>query len=119
MEATTKSAAAVVRNPQGRQRRLPLAQMLFAVAGVALLVIVGAYALRFVSANAFHKERAFRVLDEIGGQLDNLQRTLANQLRLLPVELAGSQCAREFANTQTLSKLCRDRRENYQRRLAL
>jgi hypothetical protein len=84
-----------------QRRRLPLAQLLFAAAGIALLVIGGGYALRFISATTFHKERAFRVLDEIGSQLDNLQRTLANQLRLMPAELVGRQ------------------REAYQRRLAL
>ena len=99
MEAAAASRAEVSTSPQ--RRRLPLAQLLFAAAGIGLLVIGGAYALRFISATTFHKERAFRVLDEIDGQLDNLQRTLANQLRLMPVELVGRQ------------------REAYQRRLAL
>jgi hypothetical protein len=93
------AAASVSTTPQ--RRRLPLAQLLFAAAAIALLVIGGAYALRFISATTFHKERAFRVLDEIGSQLDNLQRTLSNQLRLIPPELVGRQ------------------REAYQRRLAL
>src|SRR5688572_21115598 len=114
MEAT---AASVSTSPQ--RRRLPLARLLFAAAAIALLVIGGAYALRFISATAFHKERAFRVLDEIGSQLDNLQRTLANQLRLLPTELVGRQCALEFAGKASLSKSCSDRRDRYQRRLAL
>jgi len=99
MEAAAASRAEVPTSPQ--RRRLPLAQLLFAAAGIALLVIGGAYALRFIGATTFHKERAFRVLDEIGSQLDNLQRTVANQLRLMPVELVGN------------------RREAYQRRLAL
>ena len=99
MEATAASRAEVSTSQQ--RRRLPLAQLLFAAAGIAILVIGGAYALRFISATTFHKERAFRVLDEIGSQLDNLQRTLANQLRLMPGELVG------------------ERREAYQRRLAL
>lgn len=98
MEAAAARAEVPI---SSKRRRLPLAQLLFAVAGIALLVIGGAYALRFVSATTFHKERAFRVLDEIGGQLDNLQRTLANQLRLMPAELVGN------------------KREAYQRRLAL
>lgn len=115
--AATASHAEVSSSPQ--RRRLPLAQFLFAAAGIALLVIAGTYALRFVSATTFHKERAFRVLDEIGSQLDNLQRTLANQLRLMPVELVGRQCAQEFSGQAPLGKACSDRREAYQRRLAL
>src|SRR5688500_8157155 len=99
MEAAAASRASASTSPQ--RRRLPLAQLLFAAAGIALLVIGGAYALRFISATTFHKERAFRVLDEIGSQLDNLQRTLSNQLRLIPSELVGPQ------------------RDAYQRRLAL
>jgi len=78
---TQEQPAAPLRAVRQRQRRLPLAQLLFAAAGVALLLICGAYLLRFVGATTFHKERAFRVLDEIGGQLDSLQQTLANQLR--------------------------------------
>lgn len=113
MEAAPPSTA------RKRSRRLPLAQLLFAAASIALLVMCGAYALRFVNATTFHKERAFRVLDEVGSQLDNLQRTLANQLRLMPVELVGRQCAQQFAGQAPLSKVCSDRRENYQRRLAL
>lgn len=121
MEATA-TPASPNRPARQRQRRLPLAQLLFAAAGVALLLVGGAYALRFVSATAFHKERAFRVLDEIGSQLDNLQRTLANQLRLMPLELVGRQCAKEFAGQALLSPVCREKRETYQRhqrRLAL
>ncbi|MBL8267753.1 hypothetical protein, partial [Steroidobacter sp.] len=127
MEAANPSNTATPANASGfavrggrrRQRRLPLAQLLFAAAGIVLLIAAGAYVLRFVSATAFHKERAFRVLDEFGSQLDNLQRTLANQLRLLPIELVGGQCVLEFAGQAPLSKLCNDRRESYQRRLAL
>jgi hypothetical protein len=118
MEAAA-APAVVGPTSRRRQRRLPLAQMLFAVAGVALLVICGAYALRFVSATAFHKERAFRVLDEIGGQLDNLQRTLANQLSLMPVELVGRECIQQVAGQPQLSNACSERRDVYQRRLAL
>ena len=120
MEAAAPSRSEVPTSPQ--RRRLPLAQLLFAAAGIALLVLGGTYALRFVSATTFHKERAFRVLDEIGSQLDNLQRTLANQLRLMPLEQVSSQCAREAASLAPLSKECRERRESYQRyqrRLAL
>jgi hypothetical protein len=117
MQAEAASRAEVPTPPQ--RRRLPLAQLVFAAAGIALLIIGGAYALRFISATTFHKERAFRVLDEIGSQWDNLQRTLANQLRLMPVELIGRQCAQEFAERAPLSKACSDRREAYQRRLAL
>lgn len=112
------AAASRTEAPVSRRRRLPLAQLLFVFVGIALLVLCGAYALRFVGATAFHKERAFRVLDEIGSQLDNLQRTLANQLRLMPVELAGRQCIQEFAS-QAPGRICSDRREAYQRRLAL
>jgi hypothetical protein len=121
MEAAVKPASPN-RPARQRQRRLPLAQLLFAAAGVALLLVGGAYAFRFVSATAFHKERAFRVLDEIGSQLDNLQRTLANQLRLMPLELVGKQCAKEFAGPGPLSPECKEKRETYerhQRRLAL
>ncbi len=90
MEAASQNNPANAANPANfavrggrrRSRRLPLAQLLFAVAGIVLLVTAGTYFLRFVSATAFHKERAFRVLDEFGSQLDNLQRTLANQLEL-------------------------------------
>lgn len=116
MDAAAKPASPTT---LARQRRLPLAQLLFAAVGVAVLLVCGAYALRFVSATAFHKERAFRVLDEIGSQLDNLQRTLANQLRLMPLELVSRQCAREFAGQAPLSAPCKEKRENYQRRLAL
>lgn len=115
---TQAPPAAAIRAVRQRQRRLPLAQLLFAAAAVAVLLICGAYALRFVSATSFHKERAFRVLDEIGGQLDNLQRTLANQLRLMPPELAGRQCAKEF-NGEAPGNGCKEKREIYQRRLAL
>lgn len=117
METTAppSAAARTVTQP----RRLPLAQLLFAVAGVALLVVCGTYALRFISATAFQKERAFRVLEEIGSQLDNLQRTLSNQLRLMPVELFGKQCAQEFAGAAQASDTCKRYRDNYQRRLAL
>lgn len=108
-----------VRGGRRRSRRLPLAQLLFAVAGIVLLVTAGAYFLRYVSATAFHKERAFRVLDEFGSQLDNLQRTLANQLGLLPTELVSSQCVLEFSGQSPLSRSCGDRRDSYQRRLAL
>jgi hypothetical protein len=108
-----------VRGGRRRSRRLPLAQLLFAVAGIVLLVTAGTYFLRFVSATAFHKERAFRVLDEFGSQLDNLQRTLANQLGLLPTELVGGQCVLEFSGQAPLSRSCGDRRDSYQRRLAL
>jgi hypothetical protein len=115
MEAAARAEVSSSR----QRRRLPLAQLLFAAAGIALLVLGGSYALRFVSATTFHKERAFRVLEEIGSQLDNLQRTLANQLRLMPAELVGRQCAQEFAGQAPLSNACSDRREVYQRRLAL
>lgn len=101
-----------------RRRRLPLAQLLFAVAGIVLLVAAGTYVVRFVSATAFHKERAFRVLDEFGSQLDNLQRTLVNQLRLLPPQLID-ECALELAGQATATALCNERRASYQRRLAL
>ncbi|MET0535403.1 MAG: hypothetical protein ABW171_14395, partial [Steroidobacter sp.] len=100
MEAAAAAHADVPTSNQ-RRRRLPLAQLLFAAAGIALLIVCGAYALKYVSATAFHKERAFRVLDEIGSQLDNLQRTLTKQLRLMPEQLVGA------------------RLEAYQRRLAI
>jgi hypothetical protein len=112
-------ASFAVRGGRRRSGRLPLAQLLFAVAGIVLLVTGGAYFLRFVSATAFHKERAFRVLDEFGSQLDNLQRTLANQLGLLPTELVSGQCVLEFSGQAPLSRSCGDRRDSYQRRLAL
>jgi hypothetical protein len=115
----TSPATFAVRGGRRRSRQLPLAQLLFAVASIVLLVAAGSYVLRFVSATAFHKERAFRVLDEFGSQLDNLQRTLANQLRLLPTELVSQQCILEFAGQSPSSRSCSDRRDSYQRRLAL
>ncbi len=114
----TNPAGTAARFGRRGPRRLPLAQLLFAVAGIVLLVTAGAYVLRFVSATAFHKERAFRVLDEFGSQLDNLQRTLANQLRLLPPQLIGD-CVLELAGQAPATKVCSERRESYQRRLAL
>jgi hypothetical protein len=115
----TSPANFAVRGGSRRSRRLPLAQLLFVVASIVLLVAAGSYVFRFVSATAFHKERAFRVLDEFGSQLDNLQRTLANQLRLLPTELVSQQCLLEFAGQSPSSRSCGDRRDSYQRRLAL
>jgi hypothetical protein len=111
-------AGAPGRALRGRARRLPLAQLLFAAAGIALLVTAGVYALRLVSATAFNKERAFRVLDEFGGQLDNLQRTLTNQLRLLPPQLIDA-CVAELGGRPEAVTQCSERRQSYQRRLAL
>lgn len=109
------------------RRKLPLARLLFVFAGAALLIFGAGYALRFVSASDFHRERAFRVLDEIAGQLDNLQRTLVNQLRLMPKDLTGVACVKALATEQNrtsglptqAAQNCSSSQSEYVRRLAL
>ncbi|MGH8177511.1 MAG: cache domain-containing protein [Steroidobacter sp.] len=119
-------AASATASASPPRRRLPLARLLFVVAGAALFVVAAGYAMRFVSASTFHQERAFRVLDEIGNQLDNLQRTLTNQLRLMPSELAGEKCVATFmgmaaspGRAANKSEPCEQQRGAYARRLAL
>ena len=94
MDAAANASTATA--PQ--RRRLPLARILLITAAALVVLVAAGYALRFVSATAFHQERAFRVLDEIGAQLDNLQRTLTHQLNLMSPELAGSECVAALAN---------------------
>ena len=121
MDVAAHSASAVA----PPRRRLPLARILFIVAGAALFFVAAGFAIRYVSATDFHQERAFRVLDEIGNQLDNLQRTLTNQLRLMPSQLAGRQCvaalvsAGEGGTAAKEAADCSLQQENYGRRLAL
>ena len=93
MDAAANASTAAA--PQ--RRRLPLARILL-ITAARWWCLLRRYALRFVSAAAFHHERAFRVLDEIGAQLDNLQRTLTHQLNLMSPELAGSECVAALAN---------------------
>ena len=120
MDVAANAPAAAAPAP----RRLPLARILFIAAAAALLIVGAGYALRFVSANAFHQERAFRVLDEIGAQLDNLQRTLTFQLNLMSDQLAGRECvialaAPDRANVAERAAECEKQQAAYVRRLAV
>lgn len=116
MEAAVSASTA----PAPR-RRLPLARILLITAALAIVLVAAGYALRLVSAAAFHQERAFRVLDEVGAQLDNLQGTLAQQLNLMSDELAGRECviALSAGEGNHKARSCDEQREAYARRLAL
>lgn len=118
MEAAATTAPAPA---PALRRRLPLARILLVTAALAIVLVAAGYALRLVSASAFQQERAFRVLDEIGAQLDNLQRTLAQQLNLMSDEMAGRDCVIALGAGEDSDKArnCLARREAYARRLAL
>lgn len=118
-------AAAQGSTPATFARRLPLARLVLGAAAVLLLIFAAGYAARFASANAFNEERAFRVLDEVGVQLDNLQRTLSYQLSLMSDQVAGRACVRALttpepdARTQRDAANCERQQAAYLRRLAL
>lgn len=118
MEAAVSPSTAPAPAPR---RRLPLARILMITAALAIVLVAAGYALRLVSAAAFHQERAFRVLDEVGAQLDNLQSTLAQQLNLMSDEMAGRECviALSAGEESDKARSCISRREAYARRLAL
>jgi hypothetical protein len=84
---------ATVATPASRsasRRRNRWSQLLLYSALAALVLALGFYTTRYFSSSSFHEARAFRVLEEVGGQFDNLQQTLTNLLSAMNDQLRNA-----------------------------
>jgi len=86
MQVSAKEDSANKRRfvPKLRTSLIPMALTALMIVGVGM---AGYFVLQYIRASSFQEGRAFRVLDEVAQQFDNMQGSMASLLTLVPESL--------------------------------